>query len=347
MRTLMRTSARPGVSSPVQAPAHSLTSNRGSFAVVLLRSRRDGRGHLHLQAEGRSPARCLHEDDRPAARRRPTRLDPRWLLGADPARRARGLRGSAAAGAADDHGHAELRRSVPDPPARRRPREGRQTAEHGGRADHGRRGRGMSAPPSECTLLAAERELRRKPAGAQKAVSEGIYLRLDRVGHRRFLQSEVKYPRTVIRTTVGMRGNPAEGRATSSTSTPPSRMSPTTSRKANRKQARATPTCSRTRQAIWEFSRTATRQRCSSVISVGFPSSLRRSSVFPCRNQRRSRRGGGASPGESRGCASRSGSLNVRLGLFLPRHGAASCKGRSIPVATCTPRKTGRSRRSG
>jgi integrase len=44
----------------------------------------------------------------------------------------------------------------------------------------------MSAQPSERSLLAAERELRRKPAGAQKAVSEGIYLRLDRAGQRRF-----------------------------------------------------------------------------------------------------------------------------------------------------------------
>jgi hypothetical protein len=40
--------------------------------------------------------------------------------------------------------------------------------------------------PSENRLKKVERELRRQPRGAQRAVGEGIYMRLDQAGRRRF-----------------------------------------------------------------------------------------------------------------------------------------------------------------
>jgi hypothetical protein len=40
--------------------------------------------------------------------------------------------------------------------------------------------------PSERELQRIERELKRSPRGAQKAVGGGIYMRLDRSGRRRF-----------------------------------------------------------------------------------------------------------------------------------------------------------------
>jgi len=41
-------------------------------------------------------------------------------------------------------------------------------------------------PPSERKLAAIERELRRLPAGSQRAVGGGVYMRLDKDRRRRF-----------------------------------------------------------------------------------------------------------------------------------------------------------------
>jgi hypothetical protein len=42
-------------------------------------------------------------------------------------------------------------------------------------------------PPSETQLKRVERELRRQPPGAQRALGEGVYMRIDKAGGRRFL----------------------------------------------------------------------------------------------------------------------------------------------------------------
>lgn len=48
------------------------------------------------------------------------------------------------------------------------------------------RGGGVSKPPSERLLASVERDLRRLPRGAQRAVGDGVYMRLDSAGRRRF-----------------------------------------------------------------------------------------------------------------------------------------------------------------
>jgi len=47
-------------------------------------------------------------------------------------------------------------------------------------------------PPSETKLREVERELRKLPAGAQRAVGGGVYLRLDGEGRRRFTHRPLK-----------------------------------------------------------------------------------------------------------------------------------------------------------
>jgi hypothetical protein len=68
-----------------------------------------------------------------------------------------------------------------------RSRSGRSTrSAPRGSPPRGRTGGRMSGAPSERFLAQVERELKKLPRGAQKAVGGGVYMRLDRSGRRRF-----------------------------------------------------------------------------------------------------------------------------------------------------------------